>query len=95
MQASHALHGASLSIRQQMGQVERERKQAYIWGILFELHILVKYMLVHSAISCNISGDGNEHVSTTCLHTPHSPTEYSFILSLTSLLTVNTNRIAR
>ena len=97
MQASQALHGASLSIRhQQMGQVQRERgSRAYIWGILFELHIFVKYMLVHSAISCNISGNVNEHCIYHSLHTLHSPTEYSFILSLTSRLTVNTNRIAR
>lgn len=67
---------------------------AYIWGILFELHIFVKYMLVHSAISCSISGSGSERMSAT-LYTRHSPTEYSFILSLTSLLTVRTNRIAR
>lgn len=52
MQASQALHGASLSDR----QTRLGGRWAYIWGILFELHIFVKYMLVHSAISCSISG---------------------------------------
>lgn len=33
MQASQALHGASLSIRQHMGQVERERASRLTYGV--------------------------------------------------------------
>lgn len=90
MQASQALQGASLSDRQ-----TRLGEGGLTYGVFCLSYTYLSSTCWYTRQSPAVFlANGSEHVSATH-YTAHSPTEYSFILSLTSLLTVKTNRIAR